>query len=120
MEAFGLKREERMNCPQDAWFYPGQTVLACSSGRKIRNGRQYEIIELGETVTIKAEAEIQLKRAEFFRCARLAYAITYASAQGLTIEGLMALHDTNHRYFDWRKLYVGMSRARASDKLIVY
>jgi hypothetical protein len=120
MEAFGLQREAGMNCPQDAWFYPGQTVLACSSGRKVRNGREYLVVALGDVVTIKADVEMNMPRAEFFRCARLRYAITYASAQGLTIEGTLALHDTSHNYFDWRKLYVGASRARGRDLLVVY
>ncbi len=51
---------------------------------------------------------------------RLNYAITYASAQGLTIEGLLALWDTDHPHFNWRQLYVGLSRARGRDKVIVY
>ena len=66
------------------------------------------------------EEILQLKRGEFFRCMRLRYAVTYASAQGLTLQGLVALHDTGHRFFDWRKLYVALSRATGRDKVIVY
>ncbi len=65
------------------------------------------------------EEPIKLKRSEFFRCMRLRYAVTYASAQGLTIPGLVALHDSGHRHFDWRKLYVGLSRATDGDKVVV-
>ena len=75
-----------------------------------------------KTLTVKADGEepVSMKRAEFFRCMRLRYAVTYASAQGLTIRTLLALHDTGHKYFDWRKLYVGLSRATAVDRVIVY
>jgi hypothetical protein len=87
-----------------------------------RNGLEYTILELGANVTVQADGEepISLKRAEFFRCMRLRYAVTYASAQGLTIRSLLALHDTGHKFFDWRKLYVGLSRATAADKVVVY
>ena len=66
------------------------------------------------------EEEITLKRKEFFESVRLRYAVTYASAQGLTIDGLLALHCTGHPYFDWRKLFVGLSRATAANRVIVY
>ncbi len=109
------------NNPQDAWFWPDQRVVACSKGRKLRNGREYEIMEIGSFVIVKAtdEEPIKLKRSEFFRCMRLRYAVTYASAQGLTLRGLIALRDVGHRHFDWRKLYVGLSRATGRDKVIV-
>jgi hypothetical protein len=122
MEDFGIEPQPGTNNPQDAWFWPGQRVVACSKGRKLRNGLEYTILELGAKVTVQADGEepVLLKRAEFFRCMRLRYAVTYASAQGLTIRSLLALHDTGHKYFDWRKLYVGLSRATAVDKVIVY
>ncbi len=80
-------------------------------------------MELGKTVEVietESGKELSLLRGEFFRSMRLNYAITYASAQGLTIEGLLALWDTDHRHFNWRQLYVGLSRARGRDKVIVY
>ena len=122
LKDYGIIEIPSSNNPQDAWFWVGQRVVACSKGRKLRNGREYEIMELGKTVQVQAEGEdpVVLKRAEFFMHMRLRYAVTYASAQGLTIEGLLALHDTSHQYFTWKHLYVGMSRARGRDKLIVY
>ena len=120
---FGIQAMANANNPQDAWFWPGQQVVACCKGRKLRNGRAYEIMHLGSShVVIRAEEEepIQLKRGEFFRCLRLKYAVTYASAQGITVGGLLALHDTAHAHFDWRKLYVGLSRATGKNKVIVY
>jgi hypothetical protein len=122
VEEFGLEPQPGANNPQDAWFWPGQRVVACSKGRKLRNGLEYTIRELGEKVTVQADEEepLSLKRAEFFRCLRLRYAVTYASAQGLTIHSLLALHDTDHPFFDWRKLYVGLSRATGADHVVVY
>ncbi len=118
---FEYKAVAGTNNPQCALFWVGQRVVACSKGRKLRNGREYEILELCSFVIVKAadEEPIKLKRSEFFRCMRLRYAVTYASAQGLTLQGLLALHDVGHRYFDWRKLYVGLSRATGRDQVIV-
>ena len=122
LKDFGIEPTAHTNNPQDAWFWPGLHVVACCRGRKLRNGRQYQILDLGDTVTVQAEGEepLQLKRGEFFRSMRLNYAVTYAGAQGLTLEGLVALHDTGHRFFDWRKLYVALSRATGRDKVVVY
>lgn len=120
---FGIEPVANSNNPQDAWFWHGLHVVACCRGRKLRNGRDYEILKIGsKVVEVQAEGEepLELRRSEFFRSMRLRYAVTYASAQGLTLEGLVALHDTSHHHFDWRKLYVAMSRARGRDKIIVY
>lgn len=91
------------NKNQDAKFWPGMVVVACSSGRKVRNGNAYEILEIDENeVHLKrrgTDCEIVLSGTEFFKSMRLAYAVTYASAQGLTLEGLVELHDTDHVHF---------------------
>jgi hypothetical protein len=119
---FGTEPQPGVNNPQDAWFWPAMRVVACSKGRKLRNGLEYTILELGPKVSVQADGEepVSLKRAEFFRCMRLRYAVTYASAQGLTIRSLLALHDTDHQFFEWRKLYVGLSRATGADRVVVY
>jgi len=132
---FGINVESEdqgTNLPQDAYFWPGQRIVAHCQGRKLRNGRAYEIVKLDENVTLKpcsedstadsdtSDSDIVLTRANFFRAVRLSHAVTYASAQGLTISGLLGLHDTSHKYFDWRKLFVGLSRATGYDRIIVY
>ncbi len=98
-------------------------MIASCRGRKLKNGLEYTIVELGEKIVEVVETEsgkeISLRRLEFFRSMRLKYAMTYASAQGLTIEGLLMLHDTGHRHFTWRHLYVGLSRATGWDKVVV-
>ena len=121
LDEFGVKPQPNVNCPQDAKFWVGQAVVACTRGRKLKNGCKYTIQALGPTVTVQADGgePVHLKRAEFFSAMRLCYAVTYASAQGLTIEGLLCLHDTSHVRFDARMLFVGMSRARARNLLIV-
>ena len=82
----------------------------------------YSIQELGEHVTVAAESgeSITLPRKTFFQSVRLRYAMTYASAQGVTVEGLLALHDTSHPHFRLNMLYVGASRARGVDSLVIY
>ena len=86
----------------------------------------YTIVSLGKDdtskITVQAEDEppITLLRGQFFRAFRLPYAFTYACCQGLTLTGLVALHDTDHGYFTRRKLYVAMSRATGCDKLVVW
>ena len=113
--------------------------MAHCRGRKLWNGRAYEIVKLGKDVMLRpcsedlagqpelsgecappSDSDIVLSRAEFFRAVRLPYAVMYASAQDLTISGLLGLHDTAHMHFDWRKLFVGLSRATGYDCVIVY
>ena len=80
---FKIKPTPNANCPQDAWFWPGQNMLACCNGRKLRNGRMYTIVSLGKDdtskITVQADDEppITLLRVHFFRDVRLPYAATY-------------------------------------------
>ena len=43
----------------------------------------------------------------------LAYAQTYASCQGTEFGGTLRLHDTTHKFFTMRHLFVGLSRAKS-------
>ena len=120
--------EKGQNHPQDALFWPGMVVVARTNSQKLKNALPYEIVAIKErTVTVRLKLEdgeshppVELTHAKFFKAVRLGYALTYASTQGVTIRTLVALHDTGHSHFDRRKLFVGVSRALASDKLIVY
>ena len=128
------KQSASTNQPQDAFFWPGMVVEARCSGRKLKNALPYEILAFeGDSVRLRlainpsdedddsvAATEVTLCRRKFFTSMRLRYARTYASIQGLTITGLLALHDTQHPHFDMKKLFVGASRAVASDLLIVH
>jgi hypothetical protein len=123
------------NQPQKALFWPGLVVMACCSGRKLKNALPYEIVAFeGDLVTLRMAVEpsdadddgsgvsidVVLTRRKFFSSMRLRYALTYASVQGVTIKTLLALHDTSHTHFDVRKLFVGTSRATANNLLVVY
>ena len=44
----------------------------------------------------------------------LSFAQTYASCQGTDFEGTLRLHDTTHKFFTRRHLFVGLSRAKSS------
>jgi hypothetical protein len=122
------KLEKGQNHAQDAYFWPGMLVVAKTNSKKLKNALPYEIVTIGEsnvTLRLKLEddethEEIELSHGQFFKAVRLGYALTYASIQGVTIRTLIALHDTGHAHFDRRKLFVGVSRATASDKLVVY
>ena len=164
VEEFGLSDLDlHQSNPQDAFFWPGQRVIACCSGRRLRNGLVYVIESLDEVSGIvvlkrpdlpeagrafdpplstrgsqsisgegtesasdsssdhssELATTIELPRLKFFRSVRLTHAVTYASIQGLTIEGLCALHDTSHRHFTAKMLFVAMSRARGANNIIV-
>ena len=61
-----------------------------------------------------------LSRLDFFRHTRLPYCVTLASIQGITVDGLVAVHDTKHTHVTSRLLFVALSRARAHNQIIVY
>ena len=96
-------------------------MIGCCSGRKVRNGLQYTIVEIKEKITVQhgEDEPMQLKRGKFVRCMRLPHGITFASCQGLTVPGLIALWDCDHPCMTWRHLLVGLSRATARDKVVV-
>ena len=45
---------------------------------------------------------------------RLTFALTFASIEGMTLPGVLRLHDGSHPWFDWRKLNVGLSQGIAA------
>ena len=68
-----------------------------------------------DNITLTDGQQLDLQRAS--RCLHLSYAITYASVQGLTLQGVVRLHTRGH--FTLRHLYVGSSRATAAELLEV-
>ena len=56
----------------------------------------------------------KLTRCECVKSLRLAYALTYASCQGLTLKGRVRL-ETDSLHMTLRHLYVGISRATAAN-----
>ena len=122
LEQYSITADPKQNSPQDMYAWPGLVMVAANTGRHYKNGMEYTIKAFldGKVVLSGDSGEFQLTNVEFFKSLRLKYAITYASAQGITIDGLLALHNTDHCYFNWKMLYVGSSRSTASNKLVVY
>ena len=61
-----------------------------------------------------------IKHEEAARVLRPTFALTYASIEGMTLPGVVRLHDGDHPMFDWRKLFVGLSGGTAaSDEEVV-
>ena len=69
---------------------------------------------------MRGAEDFELPLAKLFRTVRLRCALTQASVQGLTLEGLIGMWNREHSHFDRKKLNVGVARARWSEHLIVY
>lgn len=79
-------------------------------------GEFYEIERCDNEIVTLASGE-KLIHDECVNCMRLSYAITYASSQGLTLNGIVRLEDTDKRNFGLRHLHVGASRCASSNLL---
>jgi hypothetical protein len=104
-----------MTCAsQDMWVWPGMQLFACvrSVTKGLRNGLLYSVEAVGETLTVGG-ATLSLEEAS--KWLRPSFAQTYASSQGLTLEGRVQLCDSGHKNFTTRMLLMGLSRARGSD-----
>ena len=86
---------------QEEIFY---TVQACDEARVTLVGN-------GETLSLSAE--------KTGKCMRLSHCITYASCQGLSLDGVRLL-ETESPHFTWKHLYVGASRCTSSRTLQVW
>ena len=95
-------------------------LFACvrSVTKGLRNGLLYTVEEvLQDDSLIKSlkvgGATLTLEEASKFL--RPSFAQTYASSQGLTLEGRVQLCDSGHKNFTTRMLLMGLSRARGGD-----
>ena len=59
----------------------------------------------------------EIKSDDAAKMLRLTYALTYASIEGMTLFGVVRLHDLNHAHMCWRKLNVGLSRGTAANQM---
>jgi len=112
----------QLNAAQNMWLWPGINLLGCMSGVKkgIRNNVLYTITKIeDDTVTVKGDEEIKLSFAQVQQLMRLSFARTYASCQGTEFDSALCLHDTNHRHFTRRHLFVGMSRCKDKRLLAI-
>ena len=108
------------NQPQSFWCWPGLELIGAGSGR-IKKGIFYVVQSCcPEKVTLAGTCEILTLSAEkAVKCMRLSACITYASCQGLSLDGVRLL-DTDSPHFTWRHLYVGASRCTSSRTLQVW
>jgi hypothetical protein len=98
------------NQPQDMWVWPGLQLIG--AGGRCLKGLFYEVAEVTPEWLI-LEGGLKLSHEHASKSMRLAYAITYASCQGLTLRGVVRL-ETQSPNFTLRHLYVGISRATAA------
>ena len=97
---------------QGMWIWPGIQLLgAMIEADEVRNQVRYEVAEVGDTIRLPWGLSLPADQvADLFV---LAYAQTYASCQGTEFDGTLRLHDTTHKFFTRRHLFVGLSRARS-------
>ncbi len=98
------------NQPQSMWVWPGLRVIG--AGAKCLKGLMYTIRSVTEEAVLLDG--ITLTHPEAVKSLRLAYAMTFASCQGLTLAGRLRL-ETDSVHMTTRHLYVGISRATAAD-----
>ena len=82
------------------------------------NGGWYTVVSVDHSkFRLKGEddVEFEITAQDGMAKLRLTNALTFACVQGLTLQGIVRLHDCDHPRMDWRKLNVGISRATSSD-----
>ena len=76
---------------------------------------------LGEhTVTLEgSQGNFEITHDEAAQVLHLTFALTYASIEGMTLPGVVRLHDGSHSRMCWRKLSVGLLRGNAANDVEV-
>ena len=95
------------NEAQDMYIWVGLTLIG--AGKRTKKGLFYTIAEIDET-TVTFTCGLKLSREKCVECCRLSYAVTFASSQGLTLQGVVRL-ECDSMYMTMTHLYVGISRA---------
>ena len=102
-------------------IYVGCLLIGCVTSKGIVNGVEYTVIGWDENVhLLDADTleRLDVKRAVLKQC-RYAFAITYCSSQGKTYRMRCRLHDTAHKNFTRKTLYMALGRVSQSDYLEV-
>ena len=93
------------------YLWPGLRLIG--SGHKCPKGIFVTVKACdGERVTL--DNDLVLTHPQVCQSLRLSYAITYASCQGLTLQGRVRL-ETQSNFLTTRHLYVGVSRGTSSE-----
>jgi len=93
------------------WIWPGLQLIG--AGGLCKKGLFYEVAEVTPEWCI-LQGGLKLSHEQASKSLRLAYALTYAYCQGLTLKGVVRL-ETDSPNFTLKHLYVGTSRATAAD-----
>ncbi len=106
------------NSAQTMLLWPGIVLIGCLAVSKhsIQNGVLYTV----ESVTREAvvlTGGVSLTPAQAKSSLRLSFAQTYASCQGSEFDGPLRLHDTGHKFFSLKHLFVGLSRAKVAAEV---
>ena len=104
------------NMPQTVRVWPGLKLIG--AGGRVTKGIYVHVAEVGPE-KIVLDGGDSFTHTALLKHTRLCHAITYASCQGLTLEGRIFLCDTESPHFTLRHLYVGTSRATSSELLSV-
>ena len=96
--------------------WPGLRLVG--AGGKVAKGCFVSVAEAGPDA-VRLDTGERFTHVELLRHTRLCHAITYASCQGLTLQGRVHLCDTSSPHFELRHLYVGASRATSAELLSV-
>ena len=106
---------------QPMWIQPG-TRLICAMEQSRAGLWNSQLLTVtahdAETVSVKCldtGAEHSLSHSFVAEKTRLGWCYTSASAQGRTLEGRVAIHDTRHPRFSIRHLTTTLSRARSAE-----
>ena len=102
-------------------IYVGCPLIGCVTSKGIVNGVEYTVIGWDENVhLLDADTleRLDVKLAVLKQC-RYAFAITYCSSQGKTYRMRCRLHDTAHKNFTRKTLYMALGRVSQSDYLEV-
>ena len=117
----GLKILGKPPLGQPMWIQPG-TRLICAMEQSRAGLWNSQLLTVtahdAETVNVKCldtGAEHSLSHSSVAERTRLGWRYTIASAQGRTLEGRVAIHDTRHPRFSIRHLTTTLSRARSAE-----
>jgi hypothetical protein len=108
---------KQANAPQNMFLQIGLKVMCICEGKRGRlyNHAFFTVAGLSSnSVTLEDEVgTFEIKHEEAAKLLRLTYGLTYASVEGMTLPGVLRLHDVSHSRMCWRKLNVGLSRGTA-------
>ena len=99
------------NAPQDLHIWPGLRLIG--AGHKVPKGIFLEV-KACDTEKVTLDNDLTLTHTQVCQSLRLAYAVTYASCQGLTLPGRVRL-ETQSGFLTTRHLFVGVSQGTSSE-----